>query len=113
MKKNWTILSILVALTLISMPSYAAVDSETAVGVWLFDDGDVSDASGSGNDGELMNGAEITDGGKWGKALSLDGDDDYVNVANSASLDSTAEEYIRYGMGEIAEERRSAWWVLC
>ena len=72
---------------------FAAVDSETAIGVWLFDDGDVSDSSSYGNDGELMNGAEVTDGGKWGKALSLDGDDDYVNVANSESLDSTAEAF--------------------
>ena len=45
MAKNWTILSILAVfgLALIPLPSFAAVDSETAVGVWLFDDGDVSD----------------------------------------------------------------------
>ena len=95
MAKNWAILPILavLGLALIPLQSFAAVDSETAVGVWLFDDGDVSDSSGNGNDGELINGAEVTDGGKWGKALSLDGDDDYANVANSASLDSTAEAY--------------------
>ena len=95
MIKNWTMLLALAVLgpVLISFPSFAAVDSATAVGVWLFDDGDVGDSSGNGNDGELINGAEITDGGKWGQALSLDGDDDYVNVANSTSLDSTAEEY--------------------
>ncbi len=95
MAKNWAILPILavLGLALIPLQSFAAVDGETAVGVWLFDDGDVSDSSGNGNDGELINGAEVTDGGKWGKALSLDGDDDYANVANSASLDSTAEAY--------------------
>ena len=87
MTKNWVILPILAVLGLVLIPlhSFAAIDSATAVGVWLFDDGDVSDSSGNGNDGELINGAEITDGGKWGKALSLDGDDDYVNVANSAT----------------------------
>lgn len=95
MIKNWTMLLILTVLgtVLISLHSFAAVDSATAVGVWLFDEGDVSDSSGNGNDGELMNGAEVTSGGKWGMALSLDGDDDYANVANSASLDSTAEAY--------------------
>ena len=95
MRKNWIMLLTLTVLgsLLISFHSLAAVDSATAVGVWLFDDGDVSDSSGNGNDGELINGAGVTDGGKWGQALSLDGDDDYANVANSASLDSTAEAY--------------------
>ena len=78
---------------LFPMQSFTAVDSATAIGVWLFDEGDVSDSSGNGNDGELMNGAAVADGGKWGMALSLDGDDDYVNVANSDTLDSTAEAY--------------------
>ena len=95
MIKNWTMLLVLAVLVTVLIPlhSFAAVDSATAVGVWLFDDGDVSDSSGNGNDGELINGAEVTDGGKWGMALSLDGDDDYVNVANSTSLDSTAPAY--------------------
>ena len=33
-----------------------------------FDDGDVSDSSSYGNDGELMNGAEVTDGRQVGKS---------------------------------------------
>ena len=70
-------------------------------------------SSGNGNDGELMNGAEVTDGGKWGKALSLDGDDDYVNVANSASLDSTAEAYTGVAWVKIQRKRRSTRGVLC
>ncbi len=78
---------------ILALQSFAAVDSATAVAVWLFDDGDVSDLSDNGNDGELMNGAAVADGGKWGKALSLDGDDDYVNVPSSASLESTSEAY--------------------
>jgi len=96
MTKTWMILTILAVFGLgLTLPphSFAVIDSGSAVGVWLFDDGDVSDSSGNGNAGELMNGAEITDGGKWGQALSLDGDDDYVNVAGSESLDSTAEAY--------------------
>ena len=95
MIKNWKMLFVLTVLgaALIPLHSFAVIDSGTAIGVWLFDDGDVSDSSGNGNDGELINGAEVTDGGKWGGALSLDGDDDYANVGSSASLDSTAEEY--------------------
>ena len=63
MTKNWAMLTVLAVLGLVLIPlhSFAAVDSETAVGVWLFDDGEVSDSSGNGNDGELMNGAEVTD----------------------------------------------------
>ncbi len=76
-----------------SLQSFAAIDSTTTVAVWLFDDGDVSDSSGNGNDGELLNGAVVADGGKWGKALSLDGDDDYVNVPSSESLEGTNEAY--------------------
>ena len=97
MRKNWAILPIFALMTLgcslLPLQGFAEIDSATAVAVWLFDDGDVSDSSGNGNDGELVNGAEIADGGKWGKALSLDGDDDYVKVATSSSLDSANEEY--------------------
>ena len=48
--KNWTMLLALTVLgtVLISFHSFAAVDSVTAVGVWLFDNGDVSDSSGTG-----------------------------------------------------------------
>ena len=97
MRKHWAILPIFAVIalgfSLLPLQSFAAIDSTTAVAVWLFDDGDVSDASGNGNDGELINGAEIAGGGKWGQALSLDGDDDYVKIPTSASLDSTNEEY--------------------
>jgi hypothetical protein len=72
--------------------SVAAIDPETAVGVWLFE-GDANDSSGNGNHGQLMNGAMNTDSGWSGGALSLDGEDDYVLVPTSASLDSTAENY--------------------
>ena len=41
MIKNWTMLLVLAVLgtVLISLHSFAAVDSATAVGVWLFDEG--------------------------------------------------------------------------
>jgi len=60
------------------------------VGSWSFDEGSGNtayDSSGNGNDGELKNGVTWTDG-KFGKALSFDGVDDYVEVPSNANLDS-------------------------
>ena len=63
----------------------AEIDPETAVGVWLFDEGagkTTQDSSGKGNDGTI-NGAKWKDG-KIGKALEFDG-------AQWVSIDSTPE----------------------
>ena len=65
-----------------------AIDPNTAVAVWLFD-GNTEDATENKNHGELKNGAKISGGGKFDKALSLDGEDDYVLVNPSASLESS------------------------
>jgi len=58
------------------------------VGAWHFDEGEGTiayDSSGNGNHGTIY-GATWTDG-KFGKALSFDGSDDYVDCGNDASLD--------------------------
>jgi len=63
------------------------------VGYWKFDEGSgtyATDSSGSGNTGTLTNEPTWVDG-KFGKALSFDGIDDYVQVPQSNSLDVTAE----------------------
>ena len=61
--------------------SYAKIDLETAVGIWLFDDGkgDVAeDLSGKGNDGTLKNAKWVE--GKFGKALEFNGKDACVQT---------------------------------
>ena len=62
--------------------SSAKIDEESIIGMWLFNEGKgdvVSDSSGNGNDGALMNDPKWVDG-KFGKALSFDGVDDYVDT---------------------------------
>jgi len=51
----------------------AKVDPGIAVGMWLFDkDGDVTDVSGKGHNGKTEGGVKWV-GGKFGKAVELDG----------------------------------------
>ncbi len=52
-------------------------------------DNTVIDSSGSANHGTLTNGATHSASGKYNQACSFDGTDDYVAVADSASLDLT------------------------
>jgi len=62
------------------------------VGSWHFDEGSGTtayDTSGNDNDGSLTNMDPDTDwvDGKFGKALSFDGTDDYIDCGNPSSLD--------------------------
>ena len=70
--------------------SASAQDRDTAlVGYWKFDESEGTtayDSSGCGNDGTLMNGPAWALGIS-GNALDSDGTDDYVEVADSPSLD--------------------------
>jgi hypothetical protein len=59
------------------------------VGYWKFDEGngtEAGDSSGNNNNGTLENGPTWVDG-KYGKAVSFDGSDDYVEVPQSSTLD--------------------------
>ena len=68
--------------------STAEIDFGTCVGMWLFDEGRgnaAGDSSGTGNDATIEGGAKWVDG-KFGKGLSLDGSDDYVEIPHDDSL---------------------------
>jgi len=71
-------------------------------GSWHFDEGagnTAYDTSGNDNDGTLENGPQWVDG-KYGKALSFDGSDDYVDCGYGESLNITdaitIEAYVKF-----------------
>lgn len=89
----WASVGLIVWALMYTSQSEAKIDPETAVGVWLFDEGSgniARDSSGKGNDGKIENGPKWVDG-KFGKALEFDGKDDYVYVSDpgKSSLDLT------------------------
>ncbi len=90
---------------LLASVASAAPSANDVVGIWLFD-GNADDASVNGNHGEFQNGAKIAAGGKFGEALSTDGENDFVLVPASASLETSAEEFT--GMAWINFETRDA-----
>ena len=54
-------------------------------GLWHLDNNDLSDSSGSGNDGTAGGGLDCTgDSGKIGTGCLFDGTDDYINVSTDA-----------------------------
>ena len=81
-------MAVIFSASLLTASSYAEVDIQTCVGMWLFDDdeGDVAtDSSGNGNDGNFKGDPEWVDG-KFGTALEFDGAGSYVEIPNSESL---------------------------
>jgi len=84
--------SLIVISMILTWQSSAEIDPKAIVGLWLFDESSgktAKDSSGNGNDGELKNNPKWVEG-KFGKALSFDGSDDYVEVPDSSTLDVTA-----------------------
>lgn len=62
--------------------SYAQVNPNSVVAIWLFDEGSgttARDSSGNGNDGTLKGGVKWVQG-KFGKALEFNGTDAYVDT---------------------------------
>lgn len=70
--------------------SYAKIDPDTIVGMWLFDEGSgkiTKDSSGNGDDGEI-NGAKWVKG-QFNTALEFNGTTDAVVCPDNESLDIT------------------------
>ncbi|MFH1088629.1 MAG: LamG domain-containing protein [Patescibacteria group bacterium] len=85
--------SFLVLLVLGLSLNVSAKSIPDTVGIWTFDNikGDtVIDDSGNGNDGKILEKAEIVNG-KFGKAIKLNGSNQCVEVPDSDSLDITDE----------------------
>ncbi len=77
---------------------YAAIDLETVVGAWLFEEGagkKIEDSSENGNIGDIE-GDPGWENGMFGKALDFDGAADHVIIPDSDSL-------------ELAEVTLAAW----
>jgi len=73
---------------LLTTTSYAKIDPQTCVGMWLFDEGSgnvAKDSSGNENDGEFVENPKWVDG-ELGKALEFDGIGSYVDCGEDESL---------------------------
>lgn len=69
---------------------------------WDFDEGtgsQLNDVTGNGNDGAIVGASWI--GGQSGGALSFDGNSDYINVSQSASLDIAGDAVSMAGWVKI------------
>ena len=97
---------LLVFMNLIILPllligiSAAAIDPDTVVAYWTFDEGngdEAADSSGNGNNGALMNDPKWVDG-KFGSAIEFDGADDVVDCGNDANLDPDALTVVAWVM---------------
>lgn len=72
---------------LMSNPAFAAINVDDITAMWLFDEGEgtnATDSSGNGNDGTI-HGATWVDG-KFGQALEFNGTDNWVEVPHSQSV---------------------------
>ena len=84
-----TLFNSLIAVILLTIVGFghAAIDSSTAMGIWLLDEGDgdtAFDSSGKGHHGTISGAAWAE--GVFGSALSFDGVDDFVDCGNSELL---------------------------
>ena len=78
----------LAAVSVLMRPSLAMAQTPGLVAAYAFNEASgatAADASGTGNNGVLTNGALFT-AGKTGNGVGLDGVNDYVNLGNRASL---------------------------
>lgn len=79
------VMAVLFAVGTLVSPSYAEIDPNSVIGLWLFNEGKgdiATDSSGNGNDGTFV-GEPTWTNGKFGKALELDGESDYVRIGDT------------------------------
>ena len=90
-KSSMLWVSLLFFVLLFAFSSSAEIDVSSIMGLWLFEEGqETEDSSGNGLHGTLKNGAICTNG-KYGKAVDLDGSDDYFEIPDGPSLDGMEE----------------------
>jgi len=73
---------------LITAPGYGKIDPESAVGIWLFDEGSgkiAKDSSVKGNDGDIIGKPKWVDG-KFGQALEFGEESDWVQITDNPTL---------------------------
>ena len=90
MKK--TVFLVCIAAIALANISHAELDLDKVMAIWSFDEGQddtVADASGNGSHGTLKNGPEWVKG-KFGMALSFDGDNDFVEINDSMTPEGTS-----------------------
>jgi len=81
--------AILILFCLLIGAVYAYADlADGLISAWTFDDGTAKDSVGN-NDGKINGGVEVTNG-KFGKALSFNGKDGFVQVPHDKSLEAIA-----------------------
>jgi len=91
LKKSVLYASLITIVLAFAGASYATIDTDALIGLWLFDEGSgdtVADMSSNENTGELVESPAWVNG-KFGSALEFDGADSYVNCGNDASLTAT------------------------
>jgi len=84
---NLLYVSFIVMALMLTGQSFAAIDPEAIVGMWLFDEGtgkEAKDYSEKGNTGQIS-GAKWVDG-KFNQALEFDGVDDVVDCGTAENL---------------------------
>jgi len=81
-------ISLIVMGLLIIVPGYGRIDPESAVGIWLFDEGSgkiARDSSGKDNDGDIMGKPKWLNG-KFGQALEFGEESNWVQIKDNPTL---------------------------
>ncbi len=68
-------------------------DPESIVGVWLFEDGDLDDASGNGHDGDFTGGDLNVAEGQFGDALEFTAGGSYVTIPYDEAFATTTASF--------------------